>query len=307
MSITVLGSINIDLSCSVERPPNPGETIHGHSYTLGLGGKGCNQAVAARRLGGAVTMLGAVGEDLFAQRARAELAAAAVATDHILTLPIPTGIAVISVDRRGENQITVIGGANMALQAAALESYEAELAATRQLLVQLEIPLEVNLAAMQRVREHGGRVIFDPAPMPSDGLAQAVLQQVDIITPNEVETGLLLGQRPETPADAEAAARALHARGVGAAVVKLGGRGVGVFDGEDFHFIPPFRVEVVDTVAAGDCFNGGLAFALDRGESLASAVRFAAACGALATTRPGASAAAPTLAEVEELLASQSS
>jgi len=303
MSLTVLGSINIDLSCTVARLPRPGETIHGSGYVLGLGGKGCNQAVAARRLGGEVRLLGAVGEDLFAQRARAELANVGVATGHLLTLPTPTGIAVISVDSAGENQITVIGGANMALREVDLEAYRDLLTATRLLLLQLEIPLPVNLAAMDVVRGAGGRVIFDPAPMAVGDLPDEVLSRIDIITPNELETGELLGQCPQTPGDAEAAARALHGKGVGVAVVKLGSRGVGVFDGREFRFIPPFRVATVDSVAAGDCFNGGLAFALDRGEDIFRAVRFAAACGALATTRPGASAAAPTLPEVEDLLA----
>lgn len=300
--ITVLGSINIDLSCQVERLPAPGETIHGQHYHLGLGGKGCNQAVAAQRLGGAVSLLGAVGEDGFAQQAREALATAGLTTEHLITLSAPTGIAVISVDARGENQITVIGGANMALRTRALEPYQSLLAATKLLLVQLEIPLAVNQLAMQWVRGHGGRVIFDPAPIPPEGMPEALLAEIDIITPNEVETAGLLGQRPETPADAEAAARALCHRGAGAAVVKLGSRGVGVYDGQRFAFIEPFPVTAVDSVAAGDCFNGGLAYALARGDTLVEAVRFAAACGALATTRPGASAAAPALAEVERLL-----
>ena len=302
MSITVLGSINIDLGCTVARLPHPGETVHGDSYAMGLGGKGCNQAVAVQRLGGAVALLGAVGEDLFAERAREELTAAGVDTAYLLRLGAPTGIALISVEPGGENQITVIGGANMALRVDDLDAYRELLASAGLLLLQLEIPLEVNLAAMDSVRVHGGRVIFDPAPMPADGLADQVLDRIDIITPNEVETASLLGQRPETTSDAEAAARALHARGVGVAVVKLGARGVGVFDGREFRFVKPFRVASVDSVAAGDCFNGGLAFALERGEDIFQAVRFAAACGALATTRPGAAAAAPTLAEVRALL-----
>jgi len=153
------------------------------------------------------------------------------------------------------------------------------------------------------VRGHGGTVILDPAPAPEGGLAPEVLKAVDVLTPNETEAGLILGWQPQTPEDGLRAARELRARGVAIAVVKLGAKGLAVAAPGLETVMPAFRVEAIDTVGAGDCFNGGLAHALAAGQPLDKALRFASACGALSTTRRGASAASPTRAEVEAFLA----
>jgi ribokinase len=170
------------------------------------------------------------------------------------------------------------------------------------LLLQMEIPLEAAMQAAEMVRTNGGLVVLDPAPAPKDGLSEDILRQIDIITPNETETEILTGIRPSNREEAAKAARLLRERGVAIALIKLGAKGVYFQSDEEDGFIEPFKVNSIDSVAAGDCFNGGLAFALDAGKSLNEAVQFAAACGALSTTKKGASSSAPTREEVEALL-----
>ena len=304
MPIAVFGSINIDLTAYAERLPRPGETLHGERYALGLGGKGCNQAVAARRLGAPTTLIGRTGDDAFGARVRADLEAMEVSTKDVFVDPeSDTGIAVIGVDADAQNCITVIGGANLAIDEGDVTRAADRLAHSDTLLLQMEIPLEPALMAADLVRKSGGRVILDPAPAPRNGYAPGVLSRIDVITPNETETELLTGTKPENASEAEEAAGKLRAQGVAAAVVKLGAVGVYFQDADGDGFVEPFKVDSIDSVAAGDCFNGGLAVALSEGKPLAEAVRFAAACGALSTTKRGASSSAPTRDEVEALLA----
>jgi len=304
MSIVVFGSVNIDITTYGERLPRPGESMLGQRYAIGQGGKGANQAVAAARLGAPVQFAGRVGADALGGLARQLLDAGGVSTENLMVDPTrPTGVAVINViDVTGENAITFIGGANMGLDLGDAARVAPLLGNAQVLLLQLEVPLASSLAAAERVRAGGGTVILDPAPVPAEGLADDVLRRVDFLTPNEIETETLVGIRPTSTAAAAAAAGRLTERGLAVAIVKMGAHGV-YFRGRGSEgFVPAFAVKAVDTVAAGDCFNGGLAFALLRGDDLPSAVRFAAACGALSTTRPGASASAPKLPEVEALL-----
>lgn len=306
MAIAVLGSINIDVTTYGARLPKPGETVHGDRYAIGLGGKGCNQAAAAARLGAETTLVGRVGDDTFGRRALDELASLGLSTDAIRIDPeTDTGVAIIGVDASAQNCITVIGGANMAIDGTDVAVARQHLSAASVLLLQLETPLAAGLAAAEAVRAAGGRVILDPAPAPSGGLTDDVLARVDIVTPNETEAELLVGLRPRNADEAAAAAARLRERGVSTAVIKLGSAGVYYQGADSAGFVPPFRVESIDSVAAGDCFNGGLAVALDDGAPLDVAIRFAAACGALSTTRAGASASAPHRAEVEALLTAQ--
>lgn len=303
MAVAVLGSINVDVVAYAPRLPRPGETLHGTGYALTLGGKGANQAVAAARLGSSVSLIGRTGDDRFADLAVTELEASGIETGLVLRDPASaTGLAVIGVDAQGENAITVIAGANFLLDGTDIERSRAVLERSRVVMLQLETPPSVSYIAADIARGAGARVIFDPAPAPYDGLDADLYRRVDILTPNEIETEALVGFRPRSAEEARDASRRLRERGVGTAIVKLGAAGcfLGGPDGE--AFVPPFAVEAIDTVAAGDCFNGGLANALDRGLSMAEAVRFAAACGALGTTRRGAAASAPARAEVEALL-----
>lgn len=305
MSIVTFGSVNVDIVAYCQRLPCPGETVHGDRYVMALGGKGANQAVAVARLGGESSLIGRIGADAFGDMARKRLSEFGVSIATVETDPVnPTGIAAIGVDAAAENCITVIGGANMAVDESDVGRAALVLGKAKVLLLQLETPLRAGLAAAARTRAGGGLVILDPAPAPVDGLPREVFPQVDVMTPNETETEALVGVRPSDPKQAAEAARKLNDCGLPIAVVKMGARGVYVRGRGVEGFMPCFKVVAVDTVAAGDCFNGGLAYALARGDGLMDAVRFAAACGAMATTRPGASDAAPTLAEVEALMAS---
>ncbi len=304
MRIVILGSINLDLTTTVPRLPAPGETLLGSSVRLLAGGKGFNQAVAAGRLGAPAAFIGRVGADLFGG-ALLDLAAvepvdlSGVAVDRELG----TGLAVISVDEQAENTIIVVSGANMALDGGEVARCRQALAADGRggLLLQLETPLAASLAAAREARARAVPVILDPAP--ARPLPPEVYGQVDLLTPNEVETEQLVGIRPADPVQAKRAAMRLRQRGVPAAVIKMGVRGVYFqADGGD-GFIPPFPVKSVDSVAAGDAFNGALAMALAEGRPLDEAVRWGAAAGALATTRPGASAAMPDREALLDLLA----
>ncbi|MEZ5923397.1 MAG: ribokinase [Hyphomicrobiaceae bacterium] len=303
MSVTVFGSINIDVTAYAERIPAIGETLHGTAYKTGLGGKGANQAVAAARLGVPTAFVGRVGGDGFADEAARQIAGYGVDAGLLLRdRDAATGIAVIGVDAEGRNVIWVIAGANGRLDATDVERAQPQLARSKVLLLQIEVPLESSLAAAAVTRAAGGLVVLDPAPVPPSGVADQVYTAVDILTPNEVETGMLLGTTPRTADDALSSARALRARGARTAIVKMGALGAAYSGPEGEAFVPAFKVQAVDTVAAGDCFNGGLAAGLAQGLSLAEAMRMASATGALATTRQGSAEAAPTLAEVRKLL-----
>jgi len=301
------GSVNVDIVAYSRALVRPGETIHAERYAMGLGGKGANQAAAAARLASAMglraELAGRTGADAFGHLARDKLAPFGVGLSGLREDPAnPTGIALIGVDAAGENAITVVGGANMAIDGGDVQALAPMLRDTRVLLLQLETPLAASLEAAALARAHGAIVILDPAPVPTDGLPAEAWAAVDLLTPNETETERLVGIRPVDPESAAAAADRIEARGPSRVIVKLGARGVFFRDGTESGFVAPFPVRAVDSVAAGDSFNGGLAVALARGDRLADAVRFAAACGALATTRPGAADAAPTFDEVKALL-----
>ena len=304
MSIVVVGSINLDIACYGETLPRPGETVHSERYAIGLGGKGANQAAAAARLGNQVAMIGRVGNDAFGEQALAALNDFGADTSGVLRdVANATGIAIIGVDARGENAISVIAGANMALDASDLARGGDVIAHCKVLLTQREIPEEVTLAACRQARRAGAIAIHDPAPAPKHGMPDALLGEFDWLTPNESECEALTGIRPASPTEAARAADRLIARGARTVVVKMGANGVYAKGPGGEAFVPPFPVKTVDSVGAGDCFNAGLADALARGAALPAALRFAAACGALATTRYGAAAAAPERVEVEALLA----
>ncbi|WP_421693319.1 ribokinase [Aestuariivirga sp.] len=301
MSIAVVGSINMDVTAYMYRLPKPGETLHGKEYIVGLGGKGANQAVAAAKLGSKVAFIGRIGADDFGKGAERALAGYGLDLSFITKdAEGATGIAIINVGEGGENYISVVAGSNMAVDASDIARARPALEKAQVLLLQLEVPLEASLAAAAIVRAHGGTVILDPAP--ARDLPRDVLSAVDIITPNETEAGLMLGWQPQSPEEGLKAAQELRARGVKTAVVKLGGKGLAVASEGLEKILPAFKVTPIDTVAAGDSFNGGLAHALEQGQPLEQALRYAAACGALSTTKKGASAAAPTKAEVEAFL-----
>lgn len=303
MAVIVFGSANVDISVDVESLPKLGETKHGSDYRIGLGGKGLNQAVAASRLTKApVKFFGAVGADHFGSFVESELAALGVATSDIRRdSGSPTGIALIHVDKDGDNSITVSGGANLSWTSSQIS--ELTFDGTALGLCQLETPLEVTLEVMKKISEAGGMTILDPAPMPKNDLDH-VFTVVDILTPNQFEAERLLKQRICSSEDAIKGAIALVKRGdFKAVILTMGEQGVAYSeDGVQGEWLPAFVVDAIDTVAAGDCFNGALAAAINDGASFRDSVLFAMAAAALSVTRPGASSSIPSLLEVQDFL-----
>jgi ribokinase len=264
------------------------------------GGKGANQAVAAARLGGAVTMLGCVGGDAYGAWLRDGLRADGVDVAHVETdSSVSSGVAVITIDASGQNEIVVVPGANGRLTEAVLERHGAAFTSAAYVLLQLEVPLETVAAAARLGREAGAAVVLDPAPARADALS--LLPLADYVTPNETELAALAGIRPEALSDLAAvadAARELVARGAGRVVAKLGPRGaLLVGPGLEQHWPAP-RVDAVDTTAAGDVWNGAFAAALARGSSIDEAGRLATAAAALSVTRKGAQPSMPRADEV---------
>ncbi|NJR21220.1 MAG: ribokinase [Richelia sp. CSU_2_1] len=293
MTVIVFGSINIDLVAKTPRLPQPGETVIGSNFCTSGGGKGANQAVAAARLGIPTYIIGRVGSDRFAEELLTNLQVYGVNASNVSIDPdTNSGIATIAVDDRGQNNIIVIPGANNNVGQAELEALKKLLPGATSLLLQLEIPLQIVQQVAAIAREAGVRTILDPAPARSD-LPIELYRLTDIITPNEVEAAQLVGFPVNNSESAMLAGKELQQRGVKSAIVKLGAKGAVCVTESDSIFVPAFTVEAVDTVAAGDAFNGGLAAGLDVGLSLPEAVVWAAAAGALCATKIGAQTAMP--------------
>ncbi len=302
--VYVLGSINIDLVQRVPRMPLPGETLHGDGLQIFVGGKGANQACAAARLGAEVCMAGRVGDDAFAERLIRELQSADVDTQLVSQSPGPSGSATIFVLPDGENTIVTSAGANAELSNEFATQVGDQLQAGDLLLCQLETPLGAVFSAIQAARRKQATTILDPAP--ACALPDELLSYIDVLTPNQTEAAILLGvsEIPARFAEAEAAARKLQARGAKAVIVKLGAQGCFVAEEEHTTALEGWDVDVIDTTAAGDTFNGGLAAALAGGASLTAAARFANAAAALSVMKAGAIASIPTRSAVEQLLSS---
>jgi ribokinase len=290
--VTVLGSLNMDISVTVPRLPEPGATVLGSAARFTPGGKGANQAVAAARLGAGVSMAGCVGDDDFGRGLLAALRDEGVGHDGVRVTPdAPTGLAMITVDHAGENIITVASGANR-------EVGDREIAAARRaegdfLIICAEIPVPVIMAAMAQA----GRAILNLAPAPPEADA-VVAAGVDWLVVNETEAGAVLGRPVRGLAEAGEAAAALLTAGARHAVVTAGAHGAALAGPDGAGTIGAFRVDAVDTVGAGDTFVGALAVALAAGIPAAEAVRAASAAGATAATRPGAQAGMPRPADV---------
>lgn len=300
-TILVVGSANTDMSIKLDRIPRPGETVLGGELDVAQGGKGANQAVAAARAGGRVTLVARLGRDMFGDQALEGYRAEGIDVGFVSRDPdAPSGVALICVDAGGENSIAVAGGANARLSPADLASADPAFADAGLLLLQLETPMETVLAAATRASSHGVRTILNPAP--ARDLPDDLLQQVSILTPNEIEAEQLTEVSVSNIAGARAAAAALRNRGATAVVITLGEQGALVVEEDRDTHLPGFPVTPVDTVGAGDVFNGALAVAVAEGRPLVEAARFANAAAALAVTRRGAQPAAPTRAEIETQL-----
>ena len=302
-SIIVLGVFMADTTYRTSRMPRLGETIRGKSFTLGPGGKGSNQAVAAAKAGGTVHFVSAIGQDPFGDMALATWQAAGVNPAVRREPATPTGAACILVDdTSGDNAIIIAPGAALTVSAADIDANGALFTGASVFLTQLEQPIEAAVAGLARARDAGAVTILNPAP--AAPLADDVLRLTDIITPNETEAELLTGVRVTDEATARQAADALIARGVGSVMLTMGARGVLVVDRDGAELIPAMPAgEVVETTGAGDAFNGGLAVGLSEGKSPRDAAQFGCAVAGISVTRPGAADSMPTRAEVDRLIA----
>ena len=301
--ICVAGSLNMDLCVGTPRVPVMGETIIGGGFFTSPGGKGANQAVAAAKLGAAVTMLGCVGDDAFGAQLVENLRRHGVDTGHVrVAKEAPTGVAVILL-KDGDNCIIVDPGANAALSPQDIEMQEGVIAASGALVLQLEIPLETARRAMEIARVHDVPVLLNPAP--AQRLLADFLALADVLTPNESECEILTGLPCGNEAQAETAAQALLQMGVPRVVVTRGGSGVMYSDGDAMIHKPAWPVQVVDTTAAGDSFMGALAVSLAEGADFHAAIDFALAVSALTVTRKGAQASLPGLDEVQKFIQDQ--
>ena len=306
--ITVVGSLNADLVVAVRRLPAPGETVTGNDFRVFPGGKGANQAFAAARLAAGafpVRMVGRVGSDAYGGWLRQNLASAGVDVTHVGTIDgQPTGLGLITVDAAGQNQIVVVPGANGAFVPAALSDAHHAVHGAAIVLLQLEVPLPTVQTAARVAKEGGAQVILDPAP--ARAVADMLLRSVDYVTPNESELAVLTGggaQATLRRSEAVTRARQLIARGARKVLVKMGRQGALLVTESNEQLFPAFAVDAVDTTAAGDAFNAGLAFGLAQGLTESEVVRFASATAALSVTRAGAQPSMPTRAAVEELIA----
>jgi ribokinase len=311
--ICVVGSINVDLVVRCARLPRPGETISARDVTEVPGGKGANQAVAAARLGADVTMVARVGDDAFGERLRNGLRENAVVVDRVLTTPdCASGVAIVAVEDSGENAIVIVPGANGRLTPADVMASPDLVREADMVLVQLEVPLETTIAAIQLAREYGTPVILDPAPAPALGDKRdpllAELLKVEVACPNEAEALALTNVRIETIADAEQAACCLRSLGPKYGIVTLGARGAVVCEPDSRPaLVPAFDIDAIDTTAAGDAFAAALAVQLAQKAPIPDAVRFACAAGAFAASRRGAQPAMPTQSDVVALIANAAS
>ncbi|WP_158857019.1 ribokinase [Lunatibacter salilacus] len=298
-NITVVGSANTDMVILADHFPSPGETILGGKFLMNPGGKGANQAVAAARLGGNVTFISRVGDDIFGQETCQHLQKEGIDTQGLHKHPsLPSGVALITVDKNGENTIVVASGANMSLTPDELARHLPLIQSCEILLMQLEIPMESVLFAAKSAFQQGKKVILNPAP--AAVLPMELYPYVYAITPNETETTQITGIKVTDETSAKKAAEKLISLGVQNVVITLGAAGAYLHSKDLHQIIPAPKVDAVDSTAAGDTFNGGLAVALAEGMDWVTAVTFANRAAALSVTQMGAQASIPLRQAVVE-------
>lgn len=300
--ITVVGSTNIDLVATTDNLPKTGETVIGRDFQIFPGGKGANQAVGVARLGGHVNFISKIGFDDFGDRALENLQNYGVKTDYILReKSAPTGIALIEVEHSGQNRIVVVPGANARLTKADIGKFRHVLERSDVVLVQLEIPLETAGYVLEAGRRAHATVILNPAP--AHDLPDSFFPNISIITPNETEASALTHLATN---NVEKLALALRKKGVENVVLTLGSKGAYFQSNAERGEVPTWRMDAIDTTAAGDAFNAGLAVALAEGQSLKQAILFANAVGALSVTKMGAQPSMPGREDVLKLLNNES-
>lgn len=303
--VVVIGSYNTDLRIKTSRIPRPGETIIGGIFSEGGGGKGANQAVAAVRAGADVSFIARVGSDLLGKEGIQRLADEQINTRYIFhDTDVPTGVAFIVVDNRGENSIVVASGANALLSPADIETAKDEIASASVLLLQLESPIETIRAAIKKSHEHGSVVILNPAP--AQPLEQSLLKEIDIITPNKVEAEMITGIKVTDEESLRSIVRKFFEYGIKNVFITLGSKGVFAGLPNSIEHIPAFNVCSVDSTGAGDVFSGSLAAFVAEGMDLEKAVKMANASASISVTRMGAQNSAPKRIEIEDFLGTYS-
>lgn len=298
--IVVVGSSNTDMVIKAERLPVPGETILGGTFLMNPGGKGANQAVAASRLGGVVTLICKTGDDIFGKQSVMQYAAENIKTDYVSSDPRhPSGVALITVDSYGENCIVVASGANASLLPADIDKAVTEIESSGLVLMQLEIPIETVEYVAEMAHAKNIKVILNPAP--ARALSDRLLKNVYIIVPNRNEAEILSGIKVTDLASARQAADIISAKGVDIVVVTLGTQGALIKEQEDYHYVEACKVDAIDTTAAGDTFCGALCVGLSEGKTILESVQLAASAAAVTVTRMGAQASIPFRNELSTL------
>ncbi len=298
--ITVIGSFAVGLTIRTTHVPIFGETLIGSDFDMGPGGKGSNQAVGAARLGAAAYFAGIIGDDKLGEIATDLYAQEGVNTTYLQkTTQMATGVGFIILNRAGQNGIILDMSANKLMDAAFVDKVEAQIARSDIVMTVLEIPVEAAARAMELGRKHNVRAILNPAP--ATKLDDAILKNVDYLTPNETELRILRGLSPDDPTPNGELAQQLRQRGVGNLIVTMGEKGAMILTDDYIQEIPGATVEVVDTTGAGDAFNSGLAVALAEGKALVEAVKYANCAGAIACTKLGVIPALGTRTMVDQL------
>lgn len=295
--IVVVGSLNMDLVTQVKVTPKVGETTLGKGLDKIPGGKGANQAAAMGKLNGKVSMMGRVGEDEFGKTLKDTLNKDGVHTDYIKTSENPTGVAMIMVNEDGDNSIVVIPGANFDLSKNDIDEGQSLIKDSNILVTQLETPLEVVEYALKKAKNFNKYTILNPAP--AQKLSKEIIENVDLLTPNETELELLSGVEIKREEDLLKAGKVMMDQGVKELIVTLGSQGALYMNEKNHEYFKGYKVKAVDTTAAGDSVNGALAVALDEGKSIDEAVCFAMKVGALTVMEKGAQSSLPTLEKVE--------
>ncbi|WP_320823098.1 ribokinase [Reinekea sp.] len=299
--LVVLGSTNVDHVLNVNHFPSPGETINSDSYQVMSGGKGGNQAVAARRMGAQVAFISCIGSDALGSQMLKQYQESGIDTECILQVAGQnTGTALIFVDQTGENCIGISAQANGHLSAERVYQCRDQIAQADALLLQLETPIDGVIAAAKIASESATLVVLNPAPAQS--LPNELLSLVSLITPNETEVAALTGITVHDDTSAAQACEVLHAIGIAQVIITLGARGAWFSDKGQGNLISGFKVTAVDTTAAGDCFNGALLAGIQQTGSVSASINFAQAAAALTVTQPGAQESIPSQEQVEAFL-----
>lgn len=295
--IVVLGSCNTDMVIKSDRLPVPGETILGGEFIMNPGGKGANQAVAAARLGGNVVFLTKTGNDLFGRQSVSLYSEENINTDYILSSSDkPSGVAMISVDKKGENSIIVASGANSTYSIDDFKSVESTVYDADILLMQLEIPIETVTYAAKVAKEHGVKVVLNPAP--AQFLPKDLLENVSIIIPNNTEAEILSGIKVSDIESAKNATDIISQKGIETVIITMGDYGAFIKTKEEYISVPTQKVNAIDTTAAGDTFCGALVVALSEGKDIIDAVKFANKCSGITVTRLEAQSSCPYRNEI---------